>query len=332
VEASQLSRALTLAELKVFTEGDSSVEDCGCLTSRADLAFINVGYQVKILRSTAEDTSDQTGYTNSNPELAAIQERQKAIAGQIKAAEDAARELAEMNPAITGLARNINDPSPQVMIDQAVAEARQVALGMAAAEYGISVEQAKADVSEGEADDMIRPVASPTITREEAISRVETFLTNLYQTLDGPHQEYEKILRGEYLSIPVDTGGSRFSSDNTSQDIGPPFSPSGRSRGGDPAALAQQGSSAREEIAKQWNEFGEELKVNSKKAGLEEEIRQAQNRVNSLRQQVREAEAIRASGGTVLLGQSVEALQQQLAGAEQDLMDKQQELATLHSQ
>jgi hypothetical protein len=54
VEASQLSRALTLAELRVK---DPSVTDldpnCACLLGRPELNFINAGYQVKTIRPVA---------------------------------------------------------------------------------------------------------------------------------------------------------------------------------------------------------------------------------------------------------------------------------------
>jgi hypothetical protein len=337
VEASQLSRALTLAELKVFTEGDPTVEECGCLMSRADLAFINVGYQVKVLRTTAEDNTTQTtGSMSTDPQMEAIQERQKAIAAQVKAAEDAARTLAENDPAITGIARSPNDPPAQEMIDQAVAQAKQRALASAATEYGISVDEAGADASEGEDADMIRPVASPTLTREEAISKVEDYLIRLYRALDGPHQEYEKVLRGEYLSIPqVDVTSLRFSPDYNPQElggIGPPFSPSGRDRGGDPIALGQQGSSARQEIEKQWNEFGDELRANSKRAGLEEEIRQAEAEVADLKKRIAEQKSVLASGGTIVGGSTVDDLKQKLADAEQNLQNKKQELAALNNE
>jgi len=58
VEASQLSKALTLAEMGVK---DKSVpgDECACLLGRTDLAFINAGYQVKTLTTanTAGDAS-----------------------------------------------------------------------------------------------------------------------------------------------------------------------------------------------------------------------------------------------------------------------------------
>lgn len=51
VEAGQLSRAVTIAELSVLKDPEGMDAQCGCLAGRADLAFINVGYQLKPLNS-----------------------------------------------------------------------------------------------------------------------------------------------------------------------------------------------------------------------------------------------------------------------------------------
>lgn len=57
VEAGQLSRALTLAELTLSKDVTLPDEKCACTLGRSDLAFINVGYQVKILNGTAPDNN-----------------------------------------------------------------------------------------------------------------------------------------------------------------------------------------------------------------------------------------------------------------------------------
>ena len=59
VEASQLSRALTLAEMSVRESqilGESATQ-CSCMLGRADLTFINTGYTVQTLIGTAADNS-----------------------------------------------------------------------------------------------------------------------------------------------------------------------------------------------------------------------------------------------------------------------------------
>ncbi len=49
VEASQLSRALTIAELNVIKDPGAQDTQCECLTGRRELAFMNIGYQIKPL-------------------------------------------------------------------------------------------------------------------------------------------------------------------------------------------------------------------------------------------------------------------------------------------
>lgn len=61
VEASQLSRALTLAELQVLKDGEFQDNGCQCLLGRSDLAFMSSGYQVKILKGTVPDNSSLFG-------------------------------------------------------------------------------------------------------------------------------------------------------------------------------------------------------------------------------------------------------------------------------
>jgi hypothetical protein len=63
LEASQLSRALTLAELTVKIENGTVVDtNCQCMVGRQDLGFVNQGYQVKTIRDAApaSDIVDMT--------------------------------------------------------------------------------------------------------------------------------------------------------------------------------------------------------------------------------------------------------------------------------
>ncbi len=58
VEAGQLSRALTLAEMTI--RDHSAVDDtCVCVSGRADLAFINVGYQLKTVNAASQDPDEK---------------------------------------------------------------------------------------------------------------------------------------------------------------------------------------------------------------------------------------------------------------------------------
>ena len=53
VEAGQLSRALTIAELNVLKDAGSQDVTCACLAGRSELAFMNVGYQIKPIYANA---------------------------------------------------------------------------------------------------------------------------------------------------------------------------------------------------------------------------------------------------------------------------------------
>lgn len=51
VEASQLSRAVTLAEMTVLKDPGAQDTQCACIAGRSDLAFLNLGYKVKPLNA-----------------------------------------------------------------------------------------------------------------------------------------------------------------------------------------------------------------------------------------------------------------------------------------
>jgi hypothetical protein len=74
IEATQLSRALTLTEMTVRegqVPGETSAS-CHCLTGRSELAFMNVGYQVKTLNGTvADDSALPTSITAADAETQA---------------------------------------------------------------------------------------------------------------------------------------------------------------------------------------------------------------------------------------------------------------------
>jgi hypothetical protein len=76
VEASTLSRALTLAEMTVRTDLVPGDPKCGCQAGRDDLAFINVGYQVSSISqsSSAAGESLQGSATDSNVEFSLLTE------------------------------------------------------------------------------------------------------------------------------------------------------------------------------------------------------------------------------------------------------------------
>lgn len=80
VEATQLSMALTLAEMGVRMNEVDTSEPCSCLMGRPELAFINIGYQVKTLASTTPDNaSTPSGQGGSGTTTTPENEYQKAL-------------------------------------------------------------------------------------------------------------------------------------------------------------------------------------------------------------------------------------------------------------
>lgn len=61
VEAGQLSRALTLAEMSVTTDDIVNDQDCACVLGRSDLAFLVAGVNQKTIRTTGSDNSTLVG-------------------------------------------------------------------------------------------------------------------------------------------------------------------------------------------------------------------------------------------------------------------------------
>jgi hypothetical protein len=196
VEATQLSRALTLAEMTFIKQGQYPDEDCACLLGRSDLAFLTNGYQVKILKGAVPDTASLFGVTDGGPVVP------------------------------TG-------PAPALL--------------------------------------------SPT----QAADIVNRYLFNLYKTLDGPHQRLEQALRGSTSEStdapPTDAGGAPVPS-----PLSPPFSPMNRAAVGDPAAIALQGSSARDDLTSTWSSFGQKLRASGERAQLQGQINQAQGQLKAM--------------------------------------------------
>jgi hypothetical protein len=69
VEASQLSRALTLAEMTIRSELVPGDPECSCMSGRDDLAFINVGYQISSITQSSSTSGEslQGSNTGSGP-------------------------------------------------------------------------------------------------------------------------------------------------------------------------------------------------------------------------------------------------------------------------
>jgi hypothetical protein len=262
VEASQLSRALTIAEMGVREAIQGAGQNCSCLTGRPDLTFVLTGFQIKTVRETPEDTTSFS----------------------------------------FGAAPAANDI-------RAIAD-----------EEGEFVDIGSADLVEALQDGT--PVAGEALAlnREDLSNVVENFLTSLYSALDTPHQEYEQAIRGETLTrqnptdVPKDVHRFGARDDSTFE---PPFNAMGRERGGDPAAIALRGSTAREDAEKAWDKFGEDLSKQPEIAELKIEIQAIDTKISLL-----ETEYITASPARRQeIDEEIAELQQERANLQKKLDD-----------
>lgn len=250
VEASQLSRALTLAEMSVKMEVGVPNPSCDCILGRADLAFINVGYQVRFLRnsSSSEDLTTQ-GQDLLDQALADAQNDPRLTLGEATL-EDLTQEYLE---------RSMASSSPEI-------------------------QQMVASLQQGEETSDAVGYNSPVLETGLTISRVEQFLASLYRALDDTHTQYEKELRGE--NLPVETRSPeqvRFDPpQEETSPFAPPYSVPTRALGGDPEAIALQAKSALNQTQKVWGEFGSKLKSGANKAKLQTQIDQSRNRILAL--------------------------------------------------
>jgi len=292
VEASQLSRALTLAEMQIRDGGPGAVDpDCGCVTGRADLAFINVGYQVQILKPTTSAIS----YTDESLALIAK-----------------AREAADADPLLL---------DNSITADQAFASSIEAYLRGASPELAQVVRSSLAGQNSLE----VNPT-QPTLSNDDTVSRVDTYLANLYKALDDPHQQYERELRGDLVKNQSRSPASiRFEdAPDTKSVLSPPYSVPNRAAGGDPEAIALQARGAVDGISTTWRKFGDNLKSGADKARLQSKINQSTSRITALEAQKRSLESSLKNGIVVSPGGSAT---RQIAEIDRDILQEGQSIA-----
>lgn len=275
VEAAQLSRALTLAEMGVREStlaGDTSDGICECITGRADLAFISIGYQVQLIRPTQSDV-DLSASARTN--LAK------------------ARSIAEADPLVQDGTIPLQDA-----IDR---EVSKLSATLSADESQALLSARASEQTGQDSDSLIGPKPGNVLDQGKMVSKVEKFLATLYTALDEPHQQYEKELRGELIPVQTRTPAQvRFENEpNTQGNFSPPFSTPNRAMGGDPEALAIQAKTATNGLAKAWDDFGGKLKANSERSKLEGEVSRDSASVSRLNQQVTDLNTALAAGGKV---------------------------------
>lgn len=326
VEAGQLSRALTLAELNI--REDTLLTDCDCQLGRGDLAFINEGYQVKVVNpaSPATPLFGDGGVAASSTFLDAQNYRQQAsdADAQVKALDDQIAIL-QREMATAGSPQQSEAIALQV---QQLQQQREEAASASTS----STAHANEAINEfnGQGRGGTQPVSN--IRFDDIRTKVDDYLFGIYKALDAPHQQLENALRGDPSGLDngqrrspnLFTGGE---GDPAFGPFAPPFGSMNRSGLGDPVATAQQGSSAMANLKGSFKKFGENLQNNTKRTELSQEIaneRALMTRLQNRLQQL-QAQGPNTFGNT----DTVESLLRQIETASQTIQQKEAELSLL---
>ena len=330
IEASQLSRALTLAEMSVKDSHTRNDEDCVCLTGRADLAFMNSGYQVKTLTGkSVEDTSvlqslEAIGIDSSSRTGRPIQVG--STQAEIQAVTAAESKLSQAEARLTVLQQELaSDPEKPAKI-QAVSEQQGVVSNL---ETQLANAQATLDSSRKK-----HSVTNTVFTRtpSELISKVDQFLVDLYSKLDDPHQQFESAIRGDLLpQQPGNVSGLGAAAVNPPSEFAPPFSAPNRFQLGDPKADVGAVESNTANLAKSWSDFGNNLRKDSERSALSKQISTDKADIARLTAQVTQLKKQQSSSAIVIgvnLQAEIDSRNKQIAQLEKDVLDKQTQLNT----
>ena len=167
---------------------------------------------------------------------------------------------------------------------------------------------------------------------DQVTTAVDTFLWNLYQTLDTTHQQYEQRLRGGIYQAPQNGQGQAVNP--TATNLGataPPFSAPNRFGTGDPTADIQMASSAASNLTKAWNTFGTTLQATMNIGTLTQQISSDSADLQVLQAQLAKVQsgALAGSAGYNLAGvgpTSVAELQAAITKLEQKIASEELQL------
>jgi len=302
VEAAQLSHALTLAEMAV-REAVPTQEECDCLLGRADLGFINVGYQISVVgvSGPVSSASSQADLASAQKSLANLSSLQDAAVASATAGAPPDKVSLLTVEAITAFQQQ-----HQAEIDEAVA---------------ITGNAPTSTTTSG-------PVQDTVLNMSVTLGRVEGYLTNLYQALDVSHQQYEAGLRGDALNLPQNNPQDiRFATPDELSDVSPPFGGTGRSLG-DPIAAAQTAVNDFNNGVDNMDKLGKSLQAPQKRAQLQQEIADLQGQVADLTSQLQAAQ----SSVPPASPKEINQLSKQLDQVAQRLAKKQQDLNVLNAE
>jgi hypothetical protein len=338
VEATQLSRALTLAEMAVQdAAGRQQDGDCVCLTGRADLAFMSLDYQVKVLTGdAAEDSSTLPANSPLVDRGGPIQTG--ATAALVSEVARLEAEKADVDARIKELEQQQRESRSDEAVTQMLNEAWDLwgKLQTKTTEMQFELENQRAKYS-GSSNSIF------TKTNSEVVNKVEDFLLKLYSTLDDAHQLFESAIRGDKLPmqdaadlVPRPTPKRHVSPNAAStsppSELAPPFSAPNRFMLGDASAAVGSAESNVNNLSKAWSDFSKDLRGDSAKRNLSTQISQDKAsiaRLTATRDQLIKQRDTNATVIGVDLQKQIDTLSQEIAKTQKQLLDNQTKLATL---
>ncbi len=342
VEATQLSRALTLAEMDVPQQGqdpgDPNDVACPCMLARSDLAFLNTGYTISGQQITGTASPDFTTLGNS-----------------VLGAPVTATLGTDSNP--SPLQQSLNNQiqigqNLQTQLDAVQARADQIdqvtnPVGWAAAQQTIQQLQNEIDAAMNVQDDIETQIANNQTAPNQGtdgstyappkgsvLAKAEQFLVKLYQALDGPHQQQEHVLRGDYLPGGALAQPANYLNDGATSapPLAPPFSPATSSALGNPAAIALAADSAVQNIGASWSQFGAQLQSSAQRTKLTQQIAAAMAQLSSIQGQISALQQQASKQGTSVVVSTGQTAAQEIAALNAQAAAVQQQISTLQTQ
>lgn len=340
VEAGQLSRALTLAELTIKEQYSQKQgeDDCPCITGRSDLAFMNFGYQVKTINSASPDNTGLFGQSFGGSQTGPIAVGAgAALDRNISGLEAAKAQLEDQrSKAIDATFAVKDNPKSPKAADAAKAAANQKVKELQDRIDAVQkkIDEAQAKQSGLQRESTANGTGGPALVSTELRAKVESFLVDLYRRLDEPHQQFEHAIRGDLRPGGGGVDGTNpepeFESPSASE-FAPPFSAPNRFAIGDPNAIAGQANSAVNDLSKTWSDFGSKLKNNATKAGLQQKLANEKGDLNRLQTQRAKLQLEVDSHSSVIPSPTsrISSLDADIQRLQQDIVNDQAKLNTL---
>lgn len=344
-EASQLSRALTLAEMAVLDSNTVPDENCVCMTGRADLAFMNFSnaYGSPLTSLAHEDTSyldnlpDQPITVGVVPQAAAQLDTYNAQLTQAKSELNATNDrLAKDKQDLADLDNPLDSANParmQVLARIESDEATAVELTKTISDLESKVPLAELNLTATKAKYSSSSGSIFNLSRSQVINRVDSYLVALYKTLDDAHQQYEKAIRGDLLpGAAADQSGLSADQRSPQSELAPPFFEPNRLTLGDPKAAAASVQTNANNIAAAWSNAAKTMKANAQRSQLTNQVNQDEASIARLTTTLNQLLAQQKASNVVIgidVQKQLDTLQKQIDKLRQQVNDNQLKLQGL---